>query len=253
MHGVEEQERLPRIIQKPAPEGRGALRPVQKLEVRPDSNGVSPTHGLKPLDGQWDLQGADAHSRVRQSHQSLEGAINERRPKQEAKLRTVPFHLQPREAFPLALLDLHLSDAPEAPLEREATLHAKRVHEVHVHLLRAAPPELCQVVLVLLRTLPSACLPDEARLNVGGHDVVLGVLPDRALHLQAPVLPNEEPQLHWLLQLPRLRETENQRLGKAQALDAPGFLLSEVRPHAGKDHLQVACTGHHHLTMHDVV
>ena len=81
-----------------------------------------------------------------------------------------------------------LSDAPEAPLEREATLHAKRVHEVHVHLpnfktvgstwtlvkvditvsqpglLRAAPPELCQVVLVLLRTLPSACLPDEARL-----------------------------------------------------------------------------------------
>ena len=31
-------------------------------------------------------------------------------------------------------------------------------------LFRAAPPELCQVVLVLLRTLPSASLSDEARL-----------------------------------------------------------------------------------------
>ena len=79
----------------------------------------------RPLDGQRDLQGADAHGRVRQSHQSLEGAINERRPKQEAELctsrgatikgslsrisrSTVPFHLQPCEALPFAFLDLHL-------------------------------------------------------------------------------------------------------------------------------------------------
>ena len=67
-------------------------------------------------------------------------------------------------------VDARLADAPEAPLERQATLHAEGVHEINVHLpitkpftlstcsqpstgkkrlLWAALTELCQVLLVL--------------------------------------------------------------------------------------------------------
>ena len=49
------------------PEGRGVFRPVQKLEVRPDSNGVSAAHGLEPHTSH--ITHSRVHSQVRVSSQ----------------------------------------------------------------------------------------------------------------------------------------------------------------------------------------
>mmetsp|Transcript_82570 Transcript_82570/g.230230 ORF Transcript_82570/g.230230 Transcript_82570/m.230230 type:complete len:323 (-) Transcript_82570:347-1315(-) len=253
MDVIEVDERLASVVQQPRPEDRVAVGEIDKLEVRPNTDRERPAHGLQPPDRQRNLEGADASVGISKGHRRLEGPVDQRRPKPEAEVCAVLFHFEASEG--LALAFPNFAHRPESPLEWQAALGPKRIHEVDVNVLRALRAQLLKLERSRLGPCrrPASGEAHKRGLHMRGVDHVLCVSTDFAFDLEAVVWPDHEAQLGGFFDGTVGSKAQHQRLREAEALDAPSFVAAHVLRATGDDHLEVRGARDHHLSMHNVV